>query len=72
MRVAHFLAASMLLTAVGCVKYDSKSPDDGAAPSLLAVGSVAPNVVGQDANGEEFQLSEYRGKVVMLDFWAGW
>lgn len=30
----------------------------------------APEIVGVDADGKNFQLSDYRGKVVLLDFWA--
>ncbi len=38
----------------------------------FAVGSSAPDIVGKDAEDKEFRLSEYRGKVVVLDFWADW
>jgi len=36
----------------------------------LSVGSVAPDIQGQDQDGEQFQLSHYRGKVVLLYFWS--
>jgi hypothetical protein len=35
----------------------------------LAVGKVAPEIEGQDQDGTTFKLSDYRGKVVLLDFW---
>jgi hypothetical protein len=35
----------------------------------LAVGSTAPEIEGQDQDGNRFKLSDYRGKVVLLDFW---
>ena len=35
----------------------------------LAVGKEAPDIVGEDQDGKRFKLSEYRGKVVLLDFW---
>ena len=38
----------------------------------LSIGSTAPDIVGEDLDGEEFKLSDYRGKVVMLDFWGDW
>ena len=38
----------------------------------LAVGKAAPEVTGKDSGGNEFKLSDYRGKVVVLDFWADW
>jgi hypothetical protein len=39
---------------------------------FLSVGKVAPDVEGQDADGKKFSLHEYRGKVVLLDFWGNW
>ncbi|MDB5347928.1 MAG: thiol-disulfide isomerase-like thioredoxin [Schlesneria sp.] len=36
------------------------------------VGSLAAEIEGKDADGKEFKLSEYRGNVVVLDFWADW
>lgn len=36
----------------------------------LAVGKVAPEIDGRDGDGRRFRLSDYRGKVVVLDFWA--
>ncbi|HEV3341453.1 MAG TPA: hypothetical protein VG125_13880 [Pirellulales bacterium] len=38
----------------------------------LAVGVQVPDLAGEDLEGEEFKLSDYRGKVVFLDFWAHW
>lgn len=35
----------------------------------LAVGKVAPDIEGEDQHGVRFKLSDYRGKVVLLDFW---
>jgi len=38
----------------------------------LRVGKVAPDIEAEDLFGERFRLSDYRGKVVMLDFWGDW
>ncbi len=38
----------------------------------LSVGKVAPEITGADIDGVDFSLSEYRGKVVFLDFWGDW
>ena len=35
----------------------------------LAIGKVAPDIEGEDQDGKKFKLSDYRGKVVLLDFW---
>lgn len=36
------------------------------------VGKPAPEITGPDTDGEMFNLSDYHGKVVMLDFWGDW
>ena len=38
----------------------------------LAIGKVAPEIDGADLDGVQFKLSDYRGKVVVLDFWGNW
>ena len=37
-----------------------------------SVGRTAPEIVGSDVEGQTFKLSDYRGKVVVLDFFADW
>ncbi len=46
-----------------------------AATSLAASGmegQVAPDFVLKSTSGENLRLSEYRGDVVMINFWATW
>ena len=38
----------------------------------LRVGKTAPEIEGEDLDGKKFKLSDYKGKVVMLDFWGDW
>jgi hypothetical protein len=38
----------------------------------LTVGKQAPEIEGEDVDGKKFKLSDYRGKVVLLDFWGNW
>jgi peroxiredoxin len=38
----------------------------------LRVGKPAIATAGQDLDGVKFQLSDYKGKVVVLVFWASW
>jgi cytochrome oxidase Cu insertion factor (SCO1/SenC/PrrC family) len=38
----------------------------------LEIGNVAPDIVGEDLDGKQFKLSDYRGKVVVIDFWGNW
>jgi hypothetical protein len=36
------------------------------------VGKTTPEIEGEDLEGKKFKLSDYRGKVVLLDFWGNW
>lgn len=36
------------------------------------VGQVAPEIKGKDLDNKPMKLSEFRGKVVVLDFWGFW
>ena len=38
----------------------------------LQVGQPAPEIEDQDLAGTKFKLSDYRGKVTLLVFWASW
>jgi len=38
----------------------------------LMVGMTAPDIEGEDLDGVPFKLSDYRGKVVVIDFWGDW
>src|SRR5690606_28605200 len=54
-------ALALLLAAASAVS---------AASSLM--GSEAPDFVLKSSSGENLRLSEYRGEIVMLSFWATW
>jgi hypothetical protein len=50
---------------------------DGARQELfelrhLRIGKPAPGIDGEDLDGVKFKLQDYRGKVVVLDFWGDW
>jgi cytochrome oxidase Cu insertion factor (SCO1/SenC/PrrC family) len=49
-----------------------KDPADGALAEGPRVGQLAPDLEGEDIEGTRFRLSDYRGKVVVLDFWANY
>ena len=38
----------------------------------FGVGMTAPDIVGVDLDGVEFRLSDYAGKILMVDFWGDW
>jgi hypothetical protein len=61
----------------GDLKYGNRTYAEKAKGDLfelrnLTVGKTAPEIVGEDENGKAMKLSDFRGKVVMLDFWGFW
>lgn len=39
---------------------------------LRGIGKAAPDIGGEDLDGKAFKLTDYKGKVVLLDFWGFW
>jgi len=61
----------------GDLKYGNASLADKAKTDLfelrnLSVGKPAPEIVGADVDGKPMKLSDFRGKVVVLDFFGFW
>ncbi len=61
----------------GDVKLGTRAIGDMAKAELfevrnLGIGKLAPEVSGEDLNGTPFKLSDYRGKIVVIDFWGDW
>jgi len=59
--------------------YDDVVPEEDLPPEVRAelergttLGKVALEITGVDIDGVPFKLSDYRGKVVVLDFWGDW
>jgi thiol-disulfide isomerase/thioredoxin len=44
----------------------------GPAQAASAVGEPPPDWLGKTPKGEEIRISERRGKVVLVSFWASW
>ena len=36
------------------------------------VMTIRGEIAGEDLDGIRFKLSDYRGKVIVLDFWGDW
>jgi len=73
---SRFLAAGVLvaLALVGC--NSSKPVTAASSPSKSEKGDkelkMAPDFELKDSDGRTVRMSDYKGKVVLLDFWATW
>lgn len=73
MRKFIFVSLAFMITVLMTSCADEKKPaKQQHSPASLAIGQVAPEISGEDIDGVPFQLSDYRGKVVVLDFWGNW
>jgi peroxiredoxin len=72
MRRATLIVVAIVL--VICIYEVGRRGSGPAKPSSppATVHSVAPDFSLRDLNNQTLELANYRGKVVLLDFWATW
>jgi peroxiredoxin len=58
----------LLVFIAGVVYFSSNS----SSPTALVAGDMAPDFQLEDTKGNRVALSDLRGKVVMVNFWATW
>ncbi len=49
-----------------------KATTQESAPVGTAIGNTAPDLAFNNPEGKTVKLSSFRGKLVLLDFWASW
>ena len=86
MRQRAIEAATGLSAGVEAEKFLGENPDGTPVPETLAkaeadllrslnhgtAGATLPEVMGTRLDGVEERLSDYRGRIVLIDFWATW
>ena len=71
MRIKHM--ALVMFAILSTVVLVQTSTVNAVVPAkALSIGKVAPEIEAEDIDGVKFKLSDYRGKVVVLDFWGDW
>ena len=66
------IAAAIALGTLGINSACSSSQDVRASATAERDRKPAPNFTLKDADGKSVSLADYRGKVVLLNFWATW
>ena len=61
---------ALVLTGLVLIRYSFEPA--AAAVTPAAQRKIAPDFTLRDAGGKETKLSDYRGKTVLLNFWATW
>jgi peroxiredoxin len=49
-----------------------KAPAENASKSYALLNQQAPNLTMPDVNGKPVSINNFRGKYVLVDFWASW
>ena len=60
----------VVLGIISCSSLDAPPPQG--VPDSFNVGQLAPQFTTTDRKGQVHQLSDFRGKVVLVNFWATW
>ncbi|MBD3298128.1 MAG: redoxin domain-containing protein [candidate division Zixibacteria bacterium] len=76
-KLASALLAMGILLLCGCSQSelgagDQNASSENASGTNRSGGVEAPNFTLTSLSGESVQLSDYRGDVVVIDFWATW
>lgn len=66
------VVAGVLLSRVSTPSTQTSNPSNTQVTGLFVKDQDAPDYVLTDFDGNPHKISDYKGKVVVLDFWAAW
>lgn len=78
MKKIHLYAVALLLTLWGCGTAETQTQTqtpaqiEQTAPEVAEAESVYESAEFQNLKGETVRLSDYKGKRILLNFWATW
>lgn len=78
MRIDKLIRIIPVVAIIGLGVYESAFTEEPAErveiadDQILQIGKNVPDLVGRMPNGDTLKLSDLRGKVVLIDFWASW
>lgn len=72
MSTAVSTALALAVAALLAYTFWSGLSEKNAAPTSALVGNPAPAFVLRDFDGREVRLSDFRGKALLVNFWASW
>jgi len=67
-----FIAIAVTLILVFIPSCKKKEPPINKEESLPAVGNRAPSFMLKDVRGNNVSLSDFKGEIVVIDFWTTW
>lgn len=66
------MRTAILLVLAGAIVFTIYNSATKEQKGLLEIGEQAPDFTLMDLNGEEHQLSDYKGQGVFVNFWGTW
>lgn len=70
--VMFFLLAVGVIALASNIRFQSKNNAAALAAKARNTPVTAPDFILKDVAGKEVKLSDYKGKVVVINFWATW
>jgi cytochrome oxidase Cu insertion factor (SCO1/SenC/PrrC family) len=71
-QIAGICLLVLVMVPILAAQTSTDQSDKKAKQEYAPVDKAVPEIEGEDLDGQSFKLSDYLGKVVLLDFWGNW